>query len=86
MKYFIGNGFKFAAVHRFIGEHAAISQFIGENKNIYFVFSFVFILHSFIYHHMVGQELVGNKKNLLAIVIFFYLFVQYKKFITQRNS
>lgn len=85
MKYFKGNGFKFAAVHRFIGENAAISKFIGENKNIYFVFSFVFILHSFIYHHMVGEELVGKKK-LLAIVFFFYLFVQYKKFITQRNS
>lgn len=74
MKYFKGNGFKFAAVHRSIGENAAISKFIGENKNIYFVFSFVFILHSFIYHHMVGEELVGQKK-LLAIVIFFiYLF------------
>lgn len=74
MKYFIGNGFKFAAVHRFIGENAAISKFIGENKNIYFVFSFVFILHSFIYHHMVGEEL-GGKKKLLAIVIFLiYLF------------
>lgn len=60
------------AVHRFIGENAAISKFIGENKNIYFVFSVVFILHSFIYHHMVGQELVGNKKNLLEIVIFFF--------------
>lgn len=44
-------------------------------KNIYFVFSFVFILHRFIYHHKVGEELVGNKKNLFAIVIFFiYLF------------
>lgn len=83
MKYFIGNGFKFAAVHRFIGENAAISKFIGENKNIYFVFSFVFILHSFIYHHMVGQELVGNKNNLLAIVIFFYLIIQYNNFITK---
>lgn len=72
MKYFIGNGFKFAAVHRFIGENAAISKFKGENKNIYFVFSFAFILHSFIYHHMVGQELVGNKNNLLAIVIFLF--------------
>lgn len=75
MKYFIGNGFKFVAVHRFIGENAAISKFIGENKNIYFVFSFVFILHRFIYHHKVGEELVGNKKKLFAIVIFFiYLF------------
>lgn len=44
-------------------------------KNIYFVFSFVFILHTFIYHNKVGEELVGNKKNLFAIVIFFiYLF------------
>lgn len=44
-------------------------------KNIYFVFSFVFILHTFIYHHKVGEELVGNKKNLFAIVNFFiYLF------------
>lgn len=44
-------------------------------KNIYFVFSFVFISHTFIYHHKVGEELVGNKKNLFAIVFFFiYLF------------
>lgn len=40
-------------------------------KNIYFVFSFVFILHTFIYHNKVGEELVGNKKNLFAIVLFF---------------
>lgn len=73
MKYFIGNGFKFAAVHRFIVENASISKFIGENENIYFVFSFVFILHTFIYHHMVGEELVGNKK-LVGNCYFFYLF------------
>lgn len=76
MKYFIGNGFKFAAVHRFIVENASISKFIGENENIYFVFSFVFILHTFIYHHMVGEELVGNKKNLFAIVSFFIYLIQ----------
>lgn len=36
MKYFIGNGFKFVAVHRFIGENAAISKFIGGNKKYSF--------------------------------------------------
>lgn len=54
-------------------------------KNIYFVFSFVFILHTFIYHHKVGEELVGNKKNLFAIVIFFNLFIQYNKFETKKK-
>lgn len=54
MKYFKGNGFKFVVVYRFIGENVVISKFIGENKNIYFVFSFVFILYLFIYYYMVG--------------------------------
>lgn len=55
-------------------------------KNIYFVFSFVFILHTFIYHHKVGEELVGNKKNLFAIVIFFLSIYSIQQVRNKKNG